>query len=316
MIPEQNEARFLPKDRELRSRVRLFADILGTVIRRLEGDAVFRVIETLRKGFVSLRKREDTALRQRLMRTIVQQDAATIERVIRAFSIYFSLVNIAEEDLYFRWRRAQVSSGELLWTGSFDQTLHYLRTQGVQAEKLQHILDELRYTPVFTAHPTEAKRRTTMQNQRRVFQTADRLNQPRIGPADRAMLLRELEAQIQILWRTNDVRVKKPQVLDEIKYGLFYYEESLFEAIPQTYRHLEKAVRRHFGSLPDGSLPIRIPAFLRMGSWIGGDRDGNPNVTAETTVQACRLATREILREYLRRVGHLRNELTDRKSVV
>lgn len=310
LTPEQNEARFLPKDRELRARVRLFGEILGRVMQRLEGDEVLRVVETLRKGYISLRKREDAQLRQRLIRTIVRQDASMLERVIRAFSIYFSLVNIAEEDLYYRWRRAQVSSGEPLWTGSFDRTLDYLREQGVTTDELQHILNGLRYTPVFTAHPTEARRRTTMQNLRRVFQTADRLNQPRIGPGDRAMLLRELEAQIQILWRTNDVRVLKPQVQDEIKYGLFYYEESLFEAIPQTYRRLEKAVRRNFGSGEDGRTPVVIPAFLRMGSWIGGDRDGNPNVTPQVTIEACRLATREILREYLRRVTDLRNILT------
>jgi phosphoenolpyruvate carboxylase len=305
-----NSERFLPKDKELRARVRLFGDLLGRVIRRLEGDAVFHAVETLRKGFVSLRKREDPRLRQRMMRCIVDQDAATTERIIRAFSIYFSLVNIAEEDLYYRWRRAQVSSGDPLWVGSFDRTLRDLRAEGVTAEELEKLLSELSYTPVFTAHPTEARRRTTMQNQRRVFQTADRLNHPRIGAAERKLLIEELETQIQILWRTNEVRVKQPMVRDEIKYGLFYFEESLFEAIPLAYRFLEKAVRRTYGVKPDGALPIDIPAFLRFGSWIGGDRDGNPNVTPAVTAVACRLAMQQVLREYLQRVSHLRNVLT------
>ena len=305
-----NSERFLPKDKELRARVRLFGDLLGRVIRRLEGDAVFHAVETLRKGFVSLRKREDPRLRQRMMRCIVHQDPETTERIIRAFSIYFSLVNIAEEDLFYRWRRAQVSSGDPLWVGSFDRTLRDLRAEGVTAEELEKLLSELSYTPVFTAHPTEAKRRTTMQNQRRVFQTADRLNHPRIGAAERKLLIEELETQIQILWRTNEVRVKQPMVRDEIKYGLFYFEESLFEAIPLAYRFLEKAVRRTYGMKPDGALPIDIPAFLRFGSWIGGDRDGNPNVTPAVTAVACRLAMQQVLREYLKRVSHLRNVLT------
>ncbi|MFO8004622.1 phosphoenolpyruvate carboxylase [Thioalkalivibrio sp.] len=305
-----NSERFLPKDKELRARVRLFGDLLGRVIRRLEGDAVFHAVETLRKGFVSLRKREDPRLRQRMMRCIVHQDPETTERIIRAFSIYFSLVNIAEEDLFYRWRRAQVSSGDPLWVGSFDRTLRDLRAEGVTAEELEKLLSELSYTPVFTAHPTEARRRTTMQNQRRVFQTADRLNQPRIGAAERKLLIEELETQIQILWRTNEVRVKQPMVRDEIKYGLFYFEESLFEAIPLAYRFLEKAVRRTYGMQPDGALPIDIPAFLRFGSWIGGDRDGNPNVTPAVTAVACRLAMQQVLREYLKRVSHLRNVLT------
>jgi len=305
-----NSERFLPKDKELRARVRLFGDLLGRVVRRLEGDEVFHAVETLRKGFVSLRKREDPRLRQRMMRCIVHQDPETTERIIRAFSIYFSLVNIAEEDLFYRWRRAEVSSGDPLWIGSFDRTLRELRAEGVTAAELEKLLSELSYTPVFTAHPTEARRRTTMQNQRRVFQTADRLNNPRIGAAERKLLIEELETQIQILWRTNEVRVKQPQVRDEIKYGLFYFEESLFEAIPLAYRFLEKAVRRTYGMKPDGALPIHIPAFLRFGSWIGGDRDGNPNVTPAVTAVACRLAMQQVLREYLKRVSNLRNVLT------
>ncbi|AGA34448.1 Phosphoenolpyruvate carboxylase [Thioalkalivibrio nitratireducens DSM 14787] len=310
MTENRTDERFLPKDKELRARVRLFGELLGNVIRRLEGEAVLDAVEALRKGFVNLRKREDPRLRERMMRCIVHQTPEMTERIIRAFSIYFSLVNIAEEDLFYRWRRAQVSSGEPLWTGSFDRTLRQLHQEGVSAAELERLLSGLSYMPVFTAHPTEARRRTTMQNQRRVFQTADRLNQPRIGGAERRLLIEELEAQIQILWRTNEVRVKKPQVRDEIKYGLFYFEESLFEAIPQTYRFLEKAVRRTYGIQPDGSLPIRIPAFLRFGSWIGGDRDGNPNVTPEVTMLACRLAMQQVLREYIRRVTHLRNVLT------
>ncbi|TVP87101.1 MAG: phosphoenolpyruvate carboxylase [Thioalkalivibrio sp.] len=310
MTQHRNNEPFLPRDRELRARVRLFGDLLGRVIRRLEGEQVFNAVETLRKGFVSLRKREDPQLRQRLMRFIVQQNPEVTERVIRAFSIYFSLVNIAEEDLYYRWRRAQVSSGEPLWVGSFDRTLRDLSAEGVTAGELEGLLAQISYMPVFTAHPTEARRRTTMENQRRVFRTADQLNNPRIGAAERQLLIEELEGDIQILWRTNEVRVKKPQVRDEVKYGLFYFEESLFEAIPLAYRFLEKAVRRSYGTRPDGGLPIRIPAFLRFGSWIGGDRDGNPNVTPAVTAMACRLAMQQVLREYLRRVVRLRNVLT------
>lgn len=301
---------FLPRDKELRARVRLFGELLGNVIHRLEGQAVFDAVENLRRGFVSLRKQEDPDLRHRLMADITCFDESLTERVIRAFSIYFSLVNIAEEDLFYRWRRAQVSSGEPLWTGSFDQTLRELHDEGITAAELEQLLNELHYQPVFTAHPTEARRRTTMENQRRVFETAGRLNQPGLGEEEHRLITEELETQIQILWRTNEVRVKKPQVQDEIKYGLFYFEESLFEAVPQSYRFLEKAIRRIYGVNQDGSLPVRIPAFLHFGSWIGGDRDGNPHVTPEVTALSCRLAMEQVLREYIRRVNHLRNVLT------
>ncbi|MFN4262876.1 MAG: phosphoenolpyruvate carboxylase [Thioalkalivibrionaceae bacterium] len=302
--------RFLPPDEDLRARVKLFGTLLGRVIRRLEGDSTFEAVEKLRRGFVALRKKEDPEARSELIAFISELPPRMLERIIRAFSIYFSLVNIAEEDLQFRWRRAQVASGEPLWTGSFDATLRALYAENVSAEDLSRLLATLRYSPVFTAHPTEARRRTTMENQRRVFLVADRLHQPGLGDEERRRLEKELERQIQVLWRTNEVRVKKPQVSDEIKYGLFYFEESLFEAIPTSYRFLESAIRRVYGEREDGSLPVEVPAFLAFGSWIGGDRDGNPNVTPEVTVRACRLAMRQILREYLRRVEQLRNILT------
>lgn len=299
-----------PRDKDLRARVKLFGNLLGTVLRRLEGRRVLAAVETLRKGYIALRKQDDPARRARLMAFIDKLDAQSLELIIRAFSTYFSLANIAEEDFLYRERRRQVSEGGPLWVGSFDHTLRELHGQGVPADKVQALLDQLVYMPVFTAHPTEARRRTVMEAQRRVFLAADRLNDRRIGREEREQLTRELETRIQVLWRTNEVRVKKPQVQDEIKYGLFYFEESLFEAVPATYRLLEKALRRTYGADEHGTPRVRVPSFLRFGSWIGGDRDGNPYVTPQVTELACRLAMEQVLSEYLRRVSALRHELT------
>ncbi|OOG23774.1 phosphoenolpyruvate carboxylase [Thioalkalivibrio denitrificans] len=299
-----------PRDKELRARVKLFGNLLGSVLKRLEGRRVLAAVETLRKGYIALRKQDDPERRARLMAFIDKQDARTLELIIRAFSTYFSLANIAEEDFLYRERRRQVSEGGPLWVGSFDHTLREFHAQGVPADKLQSLLDQLAYIPVFTAHPTEARRRTVMEAQRRVFLAADRLNDRRIGREEREELTRELETRVQVLWRTNEVRVKKPQVQDEIKYGLFYFEESLFQAVPITYRLLEKALRRTYGADESGNPRIRVPSFLRFGSWIGGDRDGNPYVTPAITELACRLAMAQVLSEYLRRVSALRHELT------
>jgi phosphoenolpyruvate carboxylase len=299
-----------PRDKELRARVKLFGNLLGKVLKRLEGRRALAAVETLRKGFIALRKQDDPAKRAKLMAFIDKLDAESLELIIRAFSTYFSLANIAEEDFLYRERRRQVSEGGPLWLGSFDHTLRELHEQGVPADRLQSLLDQLAYIPVFTAHPTEARRRTVMEAQRRIFLAADRLNDRRIGREEREELTQELENRIQVLWRTNEVRVKKPQVQDEIKYGLFYFEESLFNAVPITYRFLEKAIRRTYGVDEHSRPRVRVPSFLRFGSWIGGDRDGNPNVTPAVTELACRLAMEQVLSEYLRRVSALRHELT------
>lgn len=298
------------KDHELRMRSRLFGDLLGRVIQRLEGDAVYDAIETLRRGYLSLRKKDTLAKREKLLRYISSLEAPVLEKVIRAYSAYFSLVNIAEEDAMHRARRQQASEGGPLWKGSFDLTLRDLHGQGVSIECLQTQLARLVYMPVFTAHPTEARRRTMMEAQRRIFLAADRLYDPRIGNEEYNELINTLEAQIQIMWRTNEVRVKKPQVQDEIKYGLFYFEESLFQAIPTVYRNLEKAIKRIYGTTPAGLPIISVPSFLRFGSWIGGDRDGNPYVTPAVTELAFRLAMAKVLQEYVRRVAQLRHILT------
>lgn len=299
-----------PRDRFLRARVKLFGQLLGNIVRRLEGDEVYNAIETLRKGFISLRQQESAQKRTRLMRLINELSPQALETVIRAFSIYFSLVNLAEEDFLYRERRRQVNQGGPLWLGSFDQAMRELKADGVEADRLHELLSQCRYMPVFTAHPTEARRRTVMEAQRRIFIAAESLNKPKLSQLERAEISRQLETQIQVLWRTNEVRVSKPKVLDEIKYGLFYYEESLFDAVPLAYRLLEKAIRRNYGVDDQGQPAIPVPSLLRFGSWIGGDRDGNPHVTPEVTAMACRLAMKQVLGEYLRRVHDLRFVLT------
>src|SRR5690606_9365103 len=126
-----------PRDKDLRARVKLFGNLLGTVLRRLEGRRVLAAVETLRKGYIALRKRDEPARRARLMAFIDKLDAQSLELIIRAFSTYFSLANIAEEDFLYRERRRQVSEGGPLWVGSFDHTLRELHGQGVPADKVQ-----------------------------------------------------------------------------------------------------------------------------------------------------------------------------------
>jgi len=300
----------IPGDKELRSRVKLFGELLGRVLHSQAGGQVLKAVETLRKGFISLHRRENPRTRQRLMRLIDRLDPETLTHVLRAFNAYFSLVNIAEEAFQHRQRRRMMRAGGPLWTGSFDETLRWFHAQGITAEELQSLFDRLCFIPVFTAHPTEAKRRTIMQALRRIFVTAELLNDPRLGKEETRDTIQQLEAQIQILWKTDEVRTLRPAVRDEIRNGLFYFRESLFQAVPTTYRFVERAVRRVYGCDAAGQPLIRVPSFLKFGSWIGGDRDGNPNVKPETTALAVAFHVEEILQEYIQRVTALSNMLT------
>jgi phosphoenolpyruvate carboxylase len=292
-------------DKQLRARVKLFGHLLGNVLLAHAGAEVYDAVEKLRTGFLELHKEEDSEKRARLMEFIDTLDEKTLTLVVRAFSTYFSLVNVAEEASQLQQRRRQLRQGNELWRGSFDSAIRDFVKMGMSADRLQNLLDRLAYIPVITAHPTEAKRRSILYALRRIFLTNEKLADTRLGKVQRQAVIDELETQIHILWRTNEIRESRPQVSDEIKNGLYYFNESLFYAIPVVYRNLEDKIRNHYPT-----AQITVPSFLRFGSWIGGDRDGNPNVKPETTELALRLQSRTTQLEYIRRLNTALKHLT------
>ncbi len=321
-----------PNDKQLRSRVKLFGNLLGNVLEKQAGGRVLSSVEILRKGHINLRKKDNPQKRKRLNQIVSLLDSNTLDNVVRAFSTYFSLLNIVEEAYQHRIRRRRVRAGGPLWPGSFDATLREFKSQGINEEQLQLLLNKLTYMPVFTAHPTESKRRTIMELLRRIFVMAEELDDPRVSNSGKDELIEKLESQIQTLWKTDEVRRARPRVKDEISNGLFYFRESLFDAVPTTYRNMEKSIRRIYGTSAASqnslkntfqssfknndtnseqqSVNLTVPSFMRFGSWIGGDRDGNPNVKPETTVMAVRMQAQEILLQYLNRLRNLTQVLT------
>ncbi len=297
-------------DVHLRAQVKLLGTLLGKVLQETAGEGVFEAVEALRQGFVDLHQQEDAAVRARLMALIESMPPEQLEQVIRGFSTYFSLANIAEESHAHRNRRRQMAMGGNLWIGSFHRTLADLKEQGITAETLQGLLDRMLFTPVFTAHPTEARRRTVMEGLRRVFLLCDRLYDPMLGENEREEIEAGLDVEIRIMWRTDELREHKPEVQDEVRTGLYYMRNSLFEAVPRAYRYFEKAVRKHYGTDDKGALAVRVPSFIRFGSWIGGDRDGNHFVTPEVTEWTVHTQTELALIEYLKRLETLRLTLT------
>ncbi len=296
-------------DKALRSRVKLFGNILGRILHAHAGKQVFDAVETLRRGHISLRKTENSRKRQALAKLIESLDAKTLEHVVRAFSIYFSLVNIAEEAWQHKQRRRIAGRNGPSWKGSFNTTLRELHKQNINAVQVQRLLDNLAYIPVFTAHPTEAKRRSVMEALRRIFVISEELDAGRPTQFQKDEIIERLERHIQILYKTNEMRIQKPEVVDEVKQGLYYFRECLFQAVPDTYRNLEKAITRTYGA-DNADHGIKVPSFIQFGSWIGGDRDGNPFVKPGTTITALRLHAVEVVREYYRRVEALLRVLT------
>jgi len=297
-------------DTDLRRHVRLFGVLLGEVIQAQCPPQVFEAVELLRKGFISLRKNDDAELRQRLMTKIAELDEDLLSDVIRAFNLYFSLVNTAEEAHQHHNRMIQLRNNDKLWRGSFNDTLEQFKNEGVTLPQLQELLDKLNYIPVFTAHPTESKRRAVMEGLRRIFLLDEQLVNIPLTPYDKKQLRAKLKTQIQILWSTDEVRAIKPSVRDEVKNGLFYFNISLFDAVPKTYRNMELSINRLYGDELEQGQTIKVPNFLTFGSWIGGDRDGNPFVTADTTEMAVRLQKRTVLRRYLDAITKLSHVLT------
>ena len=298
------------QDKNLRSRVRLFGNLLGEVLREQSGAGILNAVETLRKGYIRLRNEENDKLRKRLSRLIENLTPNELTDVIRAFNLYFSLVNIAEESFQHLHRRKLVRKNEPLWLGSFAQTMQELHDEGIDPQQIQTLLNQAVYMPVFTAHPTEAIRRTIMHALRRVFITSEQLADRRLSRHERDTVRQEIKQQIQVLWKTDEVRVNKPSVEDEIRNGLYFFHESLFKAVPATYRYLEKAIDRVYQT--NGNAPqITVPGgLIQFGSWIGGDRDGNPFVKPATTALALRMQMREILGVYIERIRDLSHRLT------
>jgi phosphoenolpyruvate carboxylase len=176
-------------DKQLRSRVRLFGNLLGNVLLANAGAKVYDAVEKLRVGFIALHKKEDHKKRERLMALISSLDENTLTQVVRAFSTYFSLVNIAEEASQLQLRRRQMRNDGELWVGSFDSALRGFIDLGMSAERLQTLLDRLAYIPVITAHPTEAKRRSVLYALRRIFVTNEKLSDTRLGKKQRQAVM-------------------------------------------------------------------------------------------------------------------------------
>ncbi|MEW6678927.1 MAG: phosphoenolpyruvate carboxylase [Pseudomonadota bacterium] len=296
------------EEKEMRTRERLLSLLLSRVLKSELPRQDYESLRQLRDGFVALRSKDQPSKRRELTALIDGMSPETLSAIIRAYNIYFSLTNIAEETASLRQRRRAVQKGEHMWKGSFHDTLLELQQQGVTADQLQVLLDRLCYLPVLTAHPSEAKRRTIKGALRNIFLSMDALDNPRTKGMYRDETVKKLATQIRVLWKTDEVRAFKLDVRDEIYSGLSYFPQSLFQAVTQVYRNFHAALEDVYGK--DAARSLRTSSFLRFGSWIGGDRDGHPFVTTEVTALAWHLQAQTAYQEYVARLEALSDELS------
>ena len=296
----------------LRERMSLLGSFLGDAISRQTGEQTLDVIKALRKGFIQQRREPNDGHKQQLIDFITSLDNQTLKHVIRSFSIYFFLSNLTEENYLREQRRALRLQSELSWEGSFRRTLLECRERHIEPAQMQELINQLKFIPVFTAHPTEARRRTTMNLLQSLFTHSNALNNcAKDSPAYEQA--KEQTAQtIDLLWSSDEVRTRRPLVYDEITNGLHYFNASLFSAIPKVYRNMKAAIVDIYPELADYPLP----AFMSFGSWIGGDRDGNPFVTHDTTEMAVLMHADTVLRHYQVLLKKLRRELIHSDTII
>ncbi|MEM7357703.1 MAG: phosphoenolpyruvate carboxylase [Pseudomonadota bacterium] len=286
---------------------KILPDLLGEVILEQEGQAIFGSVELLRQGFIQQRIDPDPVRQKLLLETIDKLDLDALDRVIHAFSTFFHLTNISEE-YRNQAERSRLEENEGSWKNSFVDTLMLFREQGKSLDQVIELIARLNYYPTFTAHPTEAKRPIVLEALQRIHHAYQRHLQPGVSRAEKAQIKHRLKAMIQIFWKSEAVRPQKPTVYDEIENSLYYFRESIFACLPEIYRDLENAIKQVY---PEArGKAIEIPNIVRFGTWVGGDRDGNPFVTPEITRNALRMQQIEVLQEYQRRVQDLSKILT------
>jgi phosphoenolpyruvate carboxylase len=289
-------ARHRPEDRPLHEDVRWLASTLGSVIRRLEGEEAFQAVEALRRAS-RLRRRGGGGSLDLLAASVDALPLAQAAVVARAFTLFFLLINTAEQ-VHRARRRASYGEGSTQPYGA-RWLVDQLVADGLDAEAIAARLGAIVVQPVLTAHPTEATRRTTLQVQARV---AELLQQGR--PERRAALTPELEAEVELLWLTREVRRDRPGVLDEVSTVLWYLQDRLLDAASEVTRLFEDAYEGALGR------PLPSPPRVHVGSWVGGDRDGNPFVTPTITLAATRRTTWSMLGRYADAVGRLITRLS------
>src|SRR3984957_17242447 len=302
------------KEAPLRRDVRSLGMLLGQVLREQAGEKLFAEVEELRQIAIRRREAQEGAAPKpeapqafaTALGSVHSLDLVQAYRLARAFAFYFELINLAETNHRKRRRLSLQLSGDTQ-RGSLRGTLRAMPDAGISGKEAVDWLRSICIIPVFTAHPTEVARRVVMFKRRRIAELLEQLDRIPLSDEQLEQLEESLIAEITALWETDEVRTRRPTVRDEVKMGLDYYDASIFATLPGLYTEVAAAFEAEYGvaiSLAE------MPVLLSFGSWIGGDRDGNPYVTPQATREALRMAREHLLAHYQHQLGLVIDLLT------
>jgi phosphoenolpyruvate carboxylase len=291
--------------------IHLLGDQLGRVIRRQAGIEIYELVERIRALAKARRIEPDAAVDSRLQQLVNQLSLDDVEQIARSFTLYFELINLAEEQHRVRVLRQREREAHPRPLGeSIADAIERLKLMGLDEFEMAQLLERLEVELVFTAHPTQAKRRTVLAKLRRIARALSEMDARDLTPKEQAAIMTDLTAEVALLWVTDRSRSDKPRVTDEARTGLYYFDITIWDVAPQVYREMVDALARHY---PNLQPPAR---FLTFGSWIGGDRDGNPFVTADITAETLRLHRGMAVEQHRREVRRLDRALSVSEKLV
>src|SRR6185295_18061792 len=310
-MPSETEARSnrsddalaLEEDARLRTDIRLLGRILGDTVRDQEGADVFDLVERIRQTSIRFHRDEDKLARRELETILDSMSTSDTVRIVRAFSYFSHLANIAEDQNNIRQMRGRGPGGPR--PNALTQTLAHAKTAGFSAADLRRFFGEAQVSPVLTAHPTEVRRKSTIDREMEIAGLLDRRERVQLTAEEAEASDEQLRRAVLTLWQTNLLRRTKLTVLDEVSNGLSFYDYTFLHEVPRLHCALEDRLNQE----EDGASGD-LASFLAMGSWIGGDRDGNPFVTADVMRGTLRLQSSRVMNFYLEELHVLGSELS------
>lgn len=294
------------KDHSLREDIRRLGRILGDTVRNQHGDEIFELIETVRQNSIRFRRDADPAALSELESTLDSLSNDQTTQVIRAFSYFSHLVNLAEDQHHVRRTRAHLIAGSATRRGSLAHTIEALYENGHSTAQLLEFFQTAEVSPVLTAHPTEVQRKSILNCQMAITRLLDERDRMQLTPEESTANEEAVGRAVLTLWQTRMLRTSKLSVLDEVENGLSFYDYTFLRELPQLYAGLEDLL----ASKDAGHKTVELPSFMKMGSWIGGDRDGNPFVTAEVLEKTLAMQATRAFKFYLDELHTLGSQLS------
>ncbi len=295
----------LSKDEPLKNDIRLLGRILGDTIREQEGVEIFNLIEKIRQTSIQFRRYGDLQAKTELETLLNSLSPEQTRHVVRAFSYFSHLSNIAEDQHHIRRSRSHALAGSIQHEGNLNFALSKARQSGITDLNLRDFFNKAHIRPVLTAHPTEVLRKSIQNAQRVIAEQLEQRDRMTLTPEEQEENQKTLQSAVLSLWQTRMLRLNKLSVLDEVENGLSFYKQTFLKQLPKLYLSLENQFKHQTQSTSE-----LIPPFLKIGSWIGGDRDGNPYVTASILKQTLGMQSAVAIHFYLEEINQLYKELS------